>query len=168
MGILDEWEVDDTQQWTDRRYVEAAWNRAKPTANYDVADRLAVYGITVDFAAASGNADTDLTRSLLEEFGVRLLPTENPFTIIFVRTVHGLALDDLDSIRRYREELEYLPSEQRTLVSLVDNLRFYMAGGRPFRGAVDHDRTKGTQFTGDLSGAEFDQRIPTPQTPETD
>ncbi len=118
MGIVDEWEEDGAAQWTDRRYVEAAWNRAKPTANYDVADRLAVYGVTVDFAAASGSAGSDLTRALLEEFGVRLLPTENPFTIIFVRTVHGLALDDLDSMRRYRQELRYLPEDHRALVCL--------------------------------------------------
>ena len=169
MGIIDEWEADDAQQWTDRRYVEAAWNRAKPTANYDVADRLAVYGITVDFAAASGSADSDLTRSLLEEFGVRLLPTENPFTIIFVRTVHGLALDDLDSIRRYREELEFLPSEQRTLVSIVDNLRFYMAADRPYRDSVDAERSKGTQSTHERhSDVGFDHRIAAPQTPEAD
>lgn len=127
MGVIDAWEDDDELQWTDRRYVEAAWNRAKPTANYDVADRLAVYGVTVDFAAASGAADSDLTRALLDEFGVRLLPTENPFTIIFVRTVHGLALIDLDCIARYRQELRYLPDEQRSLVCLGGaDLEFYL------------------------------------------
>jgi hypothetical protein len=99
--------------------VEAAWHRAKPTANYDVADRLAVYGVTVDFAAVSGNADSDLTRSMLEEFNIRLLPTENPFTILFVRTVHGLALDDLDCIRRYRREVEMLTPGQRDLLMLA-------------------------------------------------
>lgn len=118
MGILDA--VADEQQapWTDRRYVESAWNRAKPTANYDVADRLAVYGITVNFAAASGRADSELSRALLDEFNISLLPTENPFTILFVRTVHGLALDDLDSMRRYRQEMRYLLAEHRALICL--------------------------------------------------
>jgi hypothetical protein len=105
---------------TNRRYVENAWNRAKPTGNFDVADRLAVYGTVVDFAAASGKADSDLTRALLEEFNVTLLPTENPFSIIFVRSVHGLGLHDLDAIRRYRDELGYLSAEERALVLLMD------------------------------------------------
>ena len=60
MGILDATAETEPVPWTDRRYVESAWNRAKPTANYDVADRLAVYGITVDFAAASGSATSAL------------------------------------------------------------------------------------------------------------
>jgi len=107
---------------TNRRYVEAAWNRAKPTGNYDVADRLAVNGIVVDFAAASGKADSDLTRALLDEFSITLLPTENPFTIIFVRTVHGLTLDDLDCIRRYRAEHRGLAPDERVLIHLGPTL----------------------------------------------
>ena len=102
-----------------RRYVEAAWNRAKPTGNYDVADRLAVYGVTVDFAAASGKPDSDLTRSLLDEFNVTLLPTENPFVILFVRTVHGLTLDDLDCVRRYAMEQRGLTPDERALIQLA-------------------------------------------------
>lgn len=112
----------DTKTPTNRRYVEAGWNRAKPTGNYDVADRLAVYGITVDFAAASGSADSDLTRALLDEFNVALLPTENPFTILFVRTVHGLSLDDLDCVRRYRAEQRGLAPDERVLLQLAPNV----------------------------------------------
>jgi hypothetical protein len=107
---------------TNRRYVENAWNRAKPTGNYDVADRLAVYGTVIDFATASGAADSDLTRALLEEFNVTLLPTENPFAVTFVRSVHGLSLHDLDAIRRYRDELAYLTLEERTVVLLSDSI----------------------------------------------
>ena len=138
MGVIDDMDEGEPAPWTDRRYVESAWNRAKPTANYDVADRLAVYGVTVDFAAASGSADSDLTRALLEEFNVRLLPTENPFTIIFVRTVHGLALDDLDSIRRYQQEMRYLPQEQRALICLDtgQDFAFYRAGGSTGNGTT--------------------------------
>ncbi len=121
MGFVEEWDDDEPEEWSERRYVESAWNRAKPTANYDVADRLAVYGVTVDFTASSGDADSDLTRALLDEFDVRLLPTQNPFTIIFVRTVHGLALEDLDSMRRYGLELHYLPQEYRDLICLDPN-----------------------------------------------
>jgi|SRR5690606_26791948 len=87
-----------------------------------VADRLAVYGITVDFAAASGSADSDLTRALLDEFNVALLPTENPFTILFVRTVHGLSLDDLDCVRRYRAEQRGLAPDERVLLQLAPNV----------------------------------------------
>jgi hypothetical protein len=119
MGIVTPEEAPETAPFTQRRYVEAAWHRAKPTANYDVADRLAVYGVSVDFAAVSGNADSDLTRSMLEEFNIRLLPTENPFTILFVRTVHGLALDDLDCMRRYRREVETLTPGQREMLLLA-------------------------------------------------
>ncbi len=110
-----------TELLTNRRYVENAWNRAKPTGNFDVADRLAVYGTVVDFATASGKADSDLTRALLEEFNVTLLPTENPFHICFVRGVHGLSLQDLDAMRRYRDELAYLSADERQLVLLANN-----------------------------------------------
>lgn len=122
MGLIDTQAIAKTQTPTNRRYIEAAWNRAKPTGNYDVADRLAVYGVTVDFAAASGSVDSDLTRSLLEEFNITLLPTENPFTLIFVRTVHGLTLDDLDCMRRYRGEQLSLAPDERALLQLVPNL----------------------------------------------
>ncbi len=118
LGLAEAKPLTKTETITNRRYVEAAWNRAKPTGNYDVADRLAVYGITVDFAAASGKADSDLTRALLDEFAISLLPTENPFTMIFVRTVHGLALDDLDCIRRYRAEHRGLAPDERVLIHL--------------------------------------------------
>jgi hypothetical protein len=104
-----------------RRYVENAWSRAKPAGNYDVADHLAVHGTTVDFAVAAGDASSDLTRSLLDEFNLTLLPTDNPFSISFVRTVHGLGLDDLDATQRYRSELEYLSPEERALVLLIDD-----------------------------------------------
>ena len=80
---------------------------------------MAVYGITIDFAAVSGDAESELTRNLLDEFGVTLLPTENPFTIIFVRTVHGLALEDLDSMRRYAEEMQHLRPAARAVVELI-------------------------------------------------
>ncbi len=118
LGLPESRPMTKVEATTNRRYVEAAWNRAKPTGNYDVADRLAVYGITVDFAAASGKVDSDLTRALLDEFSVTLLPTENPFTIIFMRTVHGLQLDDLDCIRRYRAEHRGLAPDERVLIHL--------------------------------------------------
>lgn len=106
---------------TYRRYVETAWHRAKPAGNYDVADHLAVYGATIDFAAVSGEAGSDLNRALLDEFNLTLLPTENPFSITFVRTVHGLGLDDMDATRRYQAELAYLSPEERALVLLIDD-----------------------------------------------
>ena len=99
-----------------RHYIETAWNRAKPTANYDVSDRLAIYGFTVDFVATSGAADSDLTQMLPNEFNMTLLPTQNPFAITFVRTVHGLGLDDLDCMRRYRTELAHLDDRGRRLI----------------------------------------------------
>ncbi|MBV7331957.1 hypothetical protein KFU94_27755 [Chloroflexi bacterium TSY] len=118
------------------QYVETAWSRAKPAANYDVVDRLATRGTTVEFAAASGDPQSDLTRSLLEEFGVTLLPTEDPFSISFVRTVHGLGLDDLDSIQRYRTELRFLSAEERALVLLTsdpeDKIYQYQASSNLF------------------------------------
>jgi hypothetical protein len=118
LGLPESRPMTKVEAMTNRRYIEAAWHRAKPTGNYDVADRLAVYGITVDFTAASGKTDSDLTRALLDEFGVTLLATENPFTIIFMRTVHGLQLDDLDCIRRYRAEHRGLAPDERVLIHL--------------------------------------------------
>ena len=110
----------NVQAFPRRHYVENARNRAKPTANYDVSDRLAVYGVNIDYAAASGQADSDLTRTLLDEYNLTLLPTQDPFSITFVRTVHGLGLDDLDRIRRYRAELRHLGGEEKRAVELID------------------------------------------------
>ncbi len=101
-----------------RRYIESAWKRAKPTANYDVSDRLAVYGMTVDFVAAGGAASSDLTRTLADEYNMTLLPTQDPFSATFVRTVHALGLDDLDCIQRYRAELGRLSADARALLLL--------------------------------------------------
>lgn len=106
------------QAFSRRRYLEGLWNRAKPTANYDVVDRLAVHGISVDFAAAWGTSESELSWTLQEEFKVALLPTGNPFTALLVRTVHGLALEDLACMRRYQTELSQLSPEARTLVQL--------------------------------------------------
>ncbi len=106
------------QAFSRRRYLEGLWNRAKPTANYDVVDRLAVHGISVDFAAAWGTSESELSWTLQEEFKVALLPTGNPFTALLVRTVHGLALEDLACMRRYQAELGQLSPEARTLVQL--------------------------------------------------
>ncbi len=106
-----------------RRYVDATWNRAKPAANYDVSDRLAVYAITIDFIAASGALDSDMARAVNGEFNLALLPTQDPFSIIYVRTVHGIARHDLDSMRRYRNEFQNLTTDERALVMLVDEQR---------------------------------------------
>ncbi len=138
-------EADDLQQGpvlyseirSKHQYVETAWNRAKPTANYDVVDRLATRGTTVDFAAAAGDHNSDLTRALLDEFNIKLLPTEDPFSITFVRTVHGLGLDDLDSMQRYRVELRFLSAEERALILLTSDpedriYRYQDADPRPF------------------------------------
>lgn len=103
-----------------RRYVEHVWHRAKPTANYEVSNRLAVYGMTVEFVAAPGDPASELTRTLLDDFNMTLLPTNNPFTLLFVRSIHGLALGDLESIRRYQTELSYLSKAERKLVLLAD------------------------------------------------
>ncbi len=111
--------VSNVQAFPRRRYIENSWNRAKPTANYDVSDRLAVYGITIDFAAASGRSDTDLTRTLLEEYNLALLPTQDPFSVTFVRTVHGLGLEDLDCMRRYAAEYEALAMTAETRRLLI-------------------------------------------------
>ncbi len=105
-----------------RRYIEHVWHRAKPTGNYDVSDRLAIYGMTVEFVAASGDATSELTRTLLDEFNLTLLPTGDPFTILFLRSLHGLGLGDIDAMRRYQEELTYLSPAERQLVLLSDAL----------------------------------------------
>ncbi len=105
-----------------RRYVEHVWHRAKPTGNYDVSDRLAIYGMTVEFVAASGNTTSELTRTLLDEFNLTLLPTGDPFTILFLRSIHGLGLGDIDAVRRYQEELDYLSPAERQLILLSNEL----------------------------------------------
>lgn len=102
------------------RYLEFLWSNAKPSANYDVADRLATHGIHVDFAAVSGDADSDLTQMVLQDFRVARLLTNDPFRITFVRTVHGLNLDDLESVHHYRAELSRLSSEEEAQILLMN------------------------------------------------
>lgn len=120
LGLLPVTPMEKQEGAPVRRYVEHVWHRAKPTANYEVSNRLAVYGMTVEFVAASGDPGSELTRTLLDEFNFTLLPTNNPFTILFVRSLHGLALGDLESIRRYQTELSYLSAAERKLVLLAD------------------------------------------------
>ncbi|MBP7963378.1 MAG: hypothetical protein KBG20_12545 [Caldilineaceae bacterium] len=107
-----------------RRFLESLWNRAKPTANYDVADRLVVTGVEVDFAAVSGGGESDMNESVLREYRLARLVTGDPFTVTCVRTVHGLGLDDLESVHHYRAELGRLAAPERGLVLLADG-RFY-------------------------------------------
>jgi len=106
-----------------RRYIEHVWHRAKPTGNYDVSDRLAIYGMTIEFVAAAGDMESELTRALLDEFNFTLLPTGNPFNILFLRSIHGLGLGDIESIRRYQNELNYLSPAERRLILLDEGLR---------------------------------------------
>jgi len=120
LGMLSTTPTEKNEGAPVRRYVEHVWHRAKPTANYEVTDRLAIHGMTVEFVAASGNVTSELTRALLDEFNLTLLPTNNPFTLLFVRSVHGLALGDLESVRRYQAELTYLSAAERRLVLLTD------------------------------------------------
>ena len=113
--------TDRSIQSTVYRYLEALWSNAKPAANYDVSDRLAAHGITVDFAAVSGSPQSDLTESILRDFRVVGLPNGDPFQVTFVRTVHGLSLADLGSVQRYRQELARLGANGRRQVMLTEN-----------------------------------------------
>lgn len=110
-----------------RRFLESLWNRAKPTANYDVADRLVVTGVEVDFAAVSGGGDSDLNESVLGEYRLARLVTGDPFTVTCVRTVHGLGLDDLESVHHYRAELARLSGAERGGILLGEG-RVYEEG----------------------------------------
>ncbi len=105
------------------RYLESVWSNAKPAANYDVADRLAAHGIPIDFAAVWGSAESDLSETMLREFRLTTLPTEDPFRITFVRTVHGITLADLSTMRRYYTELTLLSEEGVNQVALVERER---------------------------------------------
>ena len=113
--------TDRSIQSTVYRYLESLWSNAKPAANYDVSDRLAAHGIIVDFAAVSGNPQSDLTESILRDFRVVGLPNGDPFQVTFVRTVHGLSLADLGSVQRYRQELARLGANGRRQVMLTEN-----------------------------------------------
>ncbi len=102
------------------RFLESLRSHAKPSANYDVSDRLASHGILVDFAAVWGSVDSDLNESTLREFRSALLSSDDPFRLTYVRTVHGLYLGDLSSIRRYYLEMTLLSDDLVGQVSLVE------------------------------------------------
>lgn len=110
------------------RYLESLASNAKPAANFDVADRLAAHGIPIDFAAVWGSPESDLTETTLREFRSTLLPTDDPFRINFVRTVHGLTLADLDNIRRYYLELTLMSEAALAQVTLVQHQRHAIYG----------------------------------------
>jgi hypothetical protein len=102
------------------RYLEFLWTTAKPATNYDVADRLAAHGLPVDFATVWGSKESDLSDSTLRDFRMAALPTDDPFRITFVRTIHGLTLSDLSSIHRYHRELNLLQQAELAEFTLVD------------------------------------------------
>ena len=58
----------------------------------------------------------DLTHALSGEFNLTLLPTQDPFSVFFVRTIHGIGRHDLDSMRRYRGEFHALTPDERALI----------------------------------------------------
>ena len=102
------------------RYLEGMWNAAKPSANYDVSDRLAAYGLPVEFAAVSGDADSDLTDSVMQGLRIPRLLTGDSFQISCVRTLHGLELKDLGSMARYMAELGRLNYASRQQILLTE------------------------------------------------
>ncbi|MYC93713.1 MAG: hypothetical protein F4X14_01975 [Caldilineaceae bacterium SB0661_bin_32] len=108
------------------RYLETMWNAAKPSANYDVSDRLAAHGVPVEFAAVSGNPDSDLTEDVMQSLRIPRLLTGNPFQIAFVRTLHGLELRDLGSMTRYLTELGRMDSASRQQILLTDAIHAEM------------------------------------------
>jgi len=78
--------------------------------------------VEVDFAAVSGGGDSDLNESVLGEYRLARLVTGDPFTITCVRTVHGLGLDDLESVHHYRTELERLSGAERGMILLGEGV----------------------------------------------
>lgn len=102
------------------RYLESMWNHAKPSANYDVSDRLAAHGLPVEFAAVSGDPDSDLTEDVMQSLRIPRLLTGNPFQIAFVRTLHGLQLNDLGGMTRYLAELGRMDNVSRQQILLTD------------------------------------------------
>lgn len=108
------------------RYLETMWNAAKPSANYDVSDRLAAHGLPVEFAAVSGDPDSDLTEDVMQSLRIPRLLTGNPFQIAFVRTLHGLELRDLGSMTRYLTELGRMDSASRQQILLTDAIHAEM------------------------------------------
>ena len=113
------------------RYLEDMWNTAKPSANYDVSDRLAAYGLPVEFAAVSGDPDSDLTEDVMQSLRLPRLLTGNTFQITFVRTLHGLELKDLGSMARYLAELSRMntTSRQRVMLTEAAQAEFYNQHG---------------------------------------
>ena len=63
-----------------------------------------------------------MTRTLLDEFNLTLLHTGDPFTLLFFRAIHGLGLGDIDAVRRYQGELDYLSPAERQLILLSEEL----------------------------------------------
>lgn len=108
-----------------QRHLEFLWSNAKPSANYEVSDRLATHGITVDLAAVSGDPESDMTEMTLQDFRVARLVTGDPFQITFVRTVHGLKLEDMESSHRYREELHRLDERAWAQIALSPDRTLY-------------------------------------------
>ncbi len=108
------------------RYLENMWNAAKPSANYDVSDRMAAFGLPVEFAAVSGDPDSDLTEDVMQSLRIPRLLTGNAFQIAFVRTVHGLELKDLGSMTRYLAELGRMDNASRQQILLTDAIHAEM------------------------------------------
>ena len=83
--------------------------------------------IEVGFVVVCGGGESDLNEAVLGEYRLARLVTGDPFTVTCVRTVHGLGLEDLESVHRYRAELGRLSGAERGVILLVDGL-FYGVG----------------------------------------
>ena len=92
---------------------------------------LAAYGLPVEFAAVSGDPDSDLTEDVMQSLRIPRLLTGNTFQITFVRTLHGLELKDLGSMARYLAELSRMntTSRQRVILTEAAQAEFYNQQG---------------------------------------
>ncbi|MEZ4584450.1 MAG: hypothetical protein R3A10_22935 [Caldilineaceae bacterium] len=86
-----------------RRYIDAVWNRAKPAANYDVSDRLAVYAIAIDSWPRRRRRQRLDPRSQASSTS-RCCPPRIRSASSSCAPIHGIGRHDLDSMRRYRGE----------------------------------------------------------------
>ncbi len=98
-------------------FFEQSYTRARPAANYEVVSRLSRDGGDVEFGVTPEGGRSWLAAPARQR-GLPLLASHDPLSLIFVRIVGGLALEDLTLAARCRHAYQSLSQADREGLNL--------------------------------------------------
>jgi len=99
-------------------FLEQSYTRARPAANYEVISRFSRDAGDVEFGVTPEGSNSRLGNPARQR-GIPLLASRDPLSVIFVRIVGGLALEDLTLAGRCRRAYQSISQADRDGLSLV-------------------------------------------------